>query len=111
MTAVSCIPNLSRRRWFITATLFIGAVSLYDAWLVVHFSEYITYMEQNPVGRWLLRVNAGDVGVLVRVKLAGTMLVLVALTLLEMKWQTASRPVTASLSAFQAGLLYYLTLY
>lgn len=101
----------SRHNWFTLLAAFIVAVSLYDAWLVVHFEDYIPYMEENPFGQWLLRINGWRVGLLVRVKLAGTLIVLLALLELRRRWHRAALPVTAGVGSFQAGLLYYLTLY
>jgi len=85
-------------------------VSLYDAWLIARFEDSIVFMEENPVGRWLLQINNGGSGVFIRVKLAGTLIVLT--TLLIMRWQESRAvvPVTTSISSFQAGLLCYLTL-
>jgi len=100
----------ARHRWFACALVFIGFVSLYDAWLIARFEESIVFMEENPVGRWLLQINNGGSGVFIRVKLAGTLIVLT--TLLIMRWQESRAvvPVTTSISSFQAGLLCYLTL-
>ncbi len=96
--------------WFPVALTFITVVSLYDTWLIARFDESIPSMEQNPIGLWLLQVNGGQVDVFIRVKLAGTLVVLS--TLFFMKWRRnrAVVPVTTSISPFQAGLLYYLTM-
>ena len=59
-----------RHRWFIAALVFISIVSIYDAWLIARFRESIVFMEENPAGRWLLRINNGEIGVFIRVKRA-----------------------------------------
>lgn len=95
--------------WFpILCSLIVG-VSLYDTHLIVKYSGTIGEMEENPIGCWLLEIADGGISVFVRAKLAGTLTVLSVLVYL---WRTRSRkalPVTASLAAYQTGLLAYLT--
>jgi hypothetical protein len=98
-----------RRNWFPLAISVIAAVSLYDTFLIVRFSEVIVTTEENPIGKWLLKVGDGSVGIFVRIKLAGTIVVLSSL--LGM-WLCRSRmvfPVTTSVASYQAGLFMYLT--
>lgn len=96
--------------WFPILCSVILGVSLYDTHLIVKYSHCIYEMEENPIGIWLLEIADGGVSVFVRAKLAGTLTVLTVLTIL---WKSRSRkalPVTASLAAYQTGLLAYLTL-
>lgn len=95
--------------WFPAFIVIIAAVSLYDTYLIIRFEDIIETSESNPVGVWLLEVADGEIGVFVRVKLAGT---IVVLTTLIMMWRWRVRmlfSVTSSLASFQAGLLFYLT--
>jgi len=91
------------------ALVVIAAVSLFDTFLIIHFSEVICSTEQNPIGRWLLSVGDGSIGIFVRFKLAGTLVVLSALCAM---WLCRSRlvfPVTTSVASYQVGLFMYLT--
>ena len=103
-----CI-NSVRRMWFTGMLLLIGSVSLYDTFLIVFFKETIMQLERNPMGLWLLQIANGEVGVFVRAKLAGTLIVLCVLVLLRRRESPTAMPVTTSIAACQTGLLGYLT--
>lgn len=95
--------------WFPVFIVIIAAVSLYDTYLIIRFSDMISIMESNPMGRWLLGVEGGQVGVFVRVKLAGTVLVLSVLMFMW-KWRTPMLfPITTTLALWQTCLMIYLT--
>lgn len=96
--------------WFPLLCLFILAVSLYDTFLIVEFQDLIGRTEKNPMGRWLIRIAGGEIGVFVRMKLAGTIVVLSVLVILQKMRSPRTLPVTTSVAAFQSGLLAYLTL-
>ncbi|MEQ9411994.1 MAG: hypothetical protein RIK87_30060 [Fuerstiella sp.] len=100
-----------RNHWFPILYCFIAAVSLYDAFLVVQFAGVIENLEENPAGRWLIALGGGEVGVFVRVKLAGTLVVMTVLATLYRLRSPRTMPVTASLAAYQTGLLSYLTMW
>lgn len=104
------IRRIRRRRlWFPAAMAIIAVVSLYDTYLIVAYGDALRVMEQNPVGRWLLEVNNYEVGVFVRSKLAGT---LVVLTVLFAMYRARSRfvfPVSTSVASGQVMLFVYLT--
>jgi len=99
-----------KRNWFPILCGFIVMVSLYDTFLIVRYSEQIRNLEENPIGRWLIDVAGGGVGIFVRCKLAGTTLVVVILTCLHRMRSRTALPVTSSIAAYQTGLLTYLTL-
>ncbi len=95
--------------WFPFLMIVITAVSVYDTWLVIRFSDWIIDLEKNPIGQWLLQQGDGNVGIFVRTKLAGTLIVLSTLTGM---WIYRSRilfPVAVSVAMYQTGLLLYLT--
>lgn len=95
--------------WFPAFIVIIAAVSLYDTYLIIRFAEFIYMMESNLMGRWLLEIAGGQVGVFVRVKLAGTLLVLSTLMFMW-KWRAPMLfPITSSIAAYQSCLLIYLT--
>lgn len=95
---------------FALMCLFVGLVSFYDAYLVVAYSESIMELEQNPVGRFLIEFNSGDVGLFVSVKAVGTALVIAALIGLYCTEKRLACSVAGGLTAFQFGLSLYLTL-
>ena len=89
--------------------MIIAAVSLYDTYLIIRFEEVICMMERNPMGGWLLEIAGGQVGVFVRVKLAGTLLVLSTLMFMW-KWRAPMLfPITTSIASYQSCLMVYLT--
>ena len=95
--------------WFPVLFVIIAAVSLYDTYLIIRFEEVIYMMERNPMGRWLLEIAGGQVGVFVRVKLAGTLLVLSTLMFMW-KWRAPMLfPITTSIASYQSCLMVYLT--
>lgn len=96
--------------WFPLLLAVIAAVSLYDTFLIVYFSDTIFEMEQNPLGSWLLRLGHGEVGLFVRAKLAGTVTVVAILLAMHRCRSRKTMPVTTSLAAYQTGLFTYLTL-
>ena len=88
--------------------VWIAAVSVHDAVLVVVYQDTIEQHEQNPVGRWLLQRHGGEVWLFVLVKLAGTAAVCVVLVSLYRYRPVLALPVAAALAGFQLLLLCYL---
>lgn len=95
--------------WFPAAIVIIAAVSMYDTYLIIRFKDMIYMMESNPMGRWLLEIGHGEVGVFVRVKLAGTLLVLSLLFFMKIRQFRLLFPVTTSVASCQTCLMIYLT--
>ena len=95
--------------WFPLLAVGIAAVSLYDAYLIVRFRDMIWMMEENPMGQWLLEIADGQVGIFVRVKLAGTVMVLSLLVLMWKMRMSMLFPVTTTIASWQTGLMIYLT--
>jgi hypothetical protein len=56
--------------------LFIGLVGALDTYLTVKFRVVIPHMEQNPLGKLLLRLDGGDVSLFVGCKVAGMIIAL-----------------------------------
>ncbi len=99
-----------RQQWIPFLIIVIAAVSLYDTYLILRFSDHINQLEENPVGRWLLQLGGGRVEVFVRAKLAGTLIVLSSLTGMRIYRSRLAVPVTASVATYQVVLLVYLTI-
>ncbi len=93
---------------FAAAMLFVGAVSVYDGYLVVRTGDEIRHFEKNPVGLFLIEHNHGDPTVFLMAKAAGTAVVLAALTMLYHRSQRIAFSVASALILFQAGLLVFL---
>jgi len=92
-----------------TCCLFVAAVSVHDAMLVVVNACVIGEVERNPVGRWLIELQGGEVWLFVLLKLVGTAVVCAVLvTLYEFRTRLALIA-SSGVAAFQVGLFCYLT--
>lgn len=89
--------------------MFVGLVSVYDAWLVVAFREIIHYTEQNPVGRLLIRLDSNGISYFLAAKAIGTALVLLALIVVHQLTHRYRHWIMAGVAGFQAWLLWYLS--
>ncbi|MCA9083133.1 MAG: hypothetical protein KDA81_03715 [Planctomycetaceae bacterium] len=97
------------KKIFLILLFVIAGVSIYDTYLTIHYSEVMYHMEQNPLGCWLIRLDGGQVGIFVRAKLAGTLVVLSTLVGFRRVGSRKTMPVTGSIAAYQTGLFTYLT--
>ena len=104
------VAGWARQGWFPACWSFIGMVSAFDTYLIDRFGDVLVTLEENPVGMFLINLNGGNVSVFIRLKLAGTVLVMSVLAGLYFYHRRWSFPVTASVAAFQFGLLFYLVL-
>jgi hypothetical protein len=93
---------------FAAALLFVGAVSVYDGYLVIRTGDEIVHFEKNPVGLYLIQINHGDPTAFLAAKGVGTLLVLAGLTLLYRRSPRLAVPVASALILFQGGLLIFL---
>lgn len=94
---------------FATCCLFVMAVSVHDAMLVVLNDVVICAVEQNPVGRWLIELQGGEVWLFVLVKLAGTAVACAVLVTLYQVRADLALAVSGGIALFQMALLCYLT--
>jgi len=93
---------------FASVLLFVGAVSVYDGYLVLRTGAEIREFEKNPVGLCLIECNHGNPTLFLIAKGVGTSVVLASLTLLYRRSQRMAFPVAYALLVFQAGLLIFL---
>jgi hypothetical protein len=93
---------------FAGVRFFVGAVSIYDGYLVLRTGEEIRDFEKNPVGLRLIAYNRGDPTLFLIAKGAGTTVVLACLTILFRRSQRMAFPVAYALLLFQSGLLIFL---
>lgn len=100
----------ANRTWYTVMCTFVAVVSCYDAWLVVRFSDSILELEQNPVGRFLIQIDGGDVGLFVATKLIGTLVVVASLAGIYVLSKRFAYPIAGGVSVFQAALSCYLSM-
>jgi len=93
---------------FIGTLAFVGAVSVYDGYLVVRTGDEIEAFEKNPVGLYLIQIDNGNPDVFLRVKAAGTIVALTGLSFLHRRSRRLAGPIAFALVAFQTGLLIFL---
>lgn len=94
---------------FAMCWVFIGAVSCFDAYLIVKFKDTLPMMELNPLGSLLLELDGGEPSLFVAAKFLGTMLVLGILFALRQKNRRMAGITAGSIAVFQFGLLMFLT--
>jgi hypothetical protein len=99
-----------RRGWFPALWLFIGAVSAMDCYLVFRFRDLMWELEENPIGRYLIELDNGNVTVFILTKAAGTVVVMCVLAGLYVYRRRWSFPITGSIAAFQLTLFIYVGL-
>jgi hypothetical protein len=87
----------------------IGMISALDIWFAVA-NESIMHVEQNPVCLALMKMDPGGFKFFIAGKAFGTSMVICSLVLLHRKNYCHAMKVTYSVTAFQVGLLTYLTL-
>jgi hypothetical protein len=88
--------------------VLVGAVSVHDAILVVLHDDVIDEMEANPLGKWLLELQGGEVWLFVLLKLVGTAFVGATLIMLYSRHRRMAISVAGALAVFQLLLLGYL---
>jgi hypothetical protein len=99
-----CGPTFSAL-WFV-----IGAISAYDAFLAMKHRSELAAMEENLIGRALLELDGDDPALFLAVKFLGTIAalgILASLYQLRPRW---AMTVAYGVSAFQIGLVVYLSL-
>jgi hypothetical protein len=96
-------------RWFMACWIFIGLVSVHDAYLAVLYEPELAQLERNPVGRWLLELAGGGAWMLVAAKALGTLIACSALLWLYGHDKRRAMVVVAVLAALQLALLIYLS--
>jgi len=96
--------------------LIIGLVSVYDMVMTVKYAQHLKYLEENPVGRWMMQLDQlqsgamPDLTLFLSAKSAGTALVLIILAVLYHRQRRIGHPVAFGVSVFQLMLLWYLTI-
>jgi hypothetical protein len=94
---------------FAACCLIVMAVSVHDAMLVVLNAEIILAVERNPVARWLIQLQRGDIWLFVLAKLLGTAIACSILVVLYEFRDRLALVAAGGVASFQIMLLYYLT--
>ncbi len=102
------LPNVPTALVFFSIVAFVGAVSLYDGYLVIRTGRDIREFEKNPVGTLLLDWGHGDPTLFLSAKALGTTLALGFLTVLYRRCRRVAFPVAYALLFFQTALLIFL---
>jgi len=88
--------------------LFIIAVSMYDAYLVLQLRDVIHTTERNPLGLALLELAGGDVWLFLLVKVAGTIVACTLLLILfKVDWKLGLA-IASIMAVLQFALLLFL---
>jgi hypothetical protein len=95
---------------FFALWLFVMFVSVLDGYLVFRFRHLIHWTELNPLGRWLISANGGQVWSLLGLKYAGTTLACSLLLLVYWKNARLGTLIAAALAVLQLSLLLFLLL-
>ena len=95
-------------RLFLALSLFVIFVSVVDGYLVLRNRHFL--QELNPVGRFLIQLNGGQVWYLLAAKFAGTVISCGLLLLVYWKKRPLGIIIAASLAMLQMCLLLFLWL-
>jgi hypothetical protein len=90
--------------------LFVIFVSVFDGYLVLRFRDELHSTELNPLGRMLIRLNGGQVWLLLALKFIGTIVVASAVLLIYGRWPRIGLTIAGVIAAFQLWLLLFLLL-
>jgi len=89
----------------VTIIVCISAIDLY--WLSKN-RDFMIPMEQNPLGKWLLHADNGDVSLFILCKFLGTFIVIGSLYFLNFHKSKYAKTVATTIAIAQIILLCYL---
>lgn len=87
---------------------FIGVSAAYDVYLSVKYHETLRVLELNPLGRWLLELDCGNVALFMGCKLLGTIIVLGTLQMLYLYRPNLGIRTTVGVAGVQAAVVVFL---
>ena len=102
------IPKEYHKYYFALLWLSIGLISSVDLYWCIKNQHIIAQIEENPIGRYLIELDQGDVALFMGIKMAGTDTALGALIFLYHWKKRYAWIATITLSILQFCLLYYL---
>jgi hypothetical protein len=95
---------------FAALWLFVIFVSVFDGYLVVRFRHELHKTELNPLGRWLIQLNGGQVWLLLATKFAGTVAAAALVLLIYGRWPRLGITIASVVASLQLCLLLFLVL-
>ena len=102
------IAERDRKLYFAVMWVAIGMISAIDLYWAVKNQHIMLEMEENPIGRWLLLQDDGDVALFMGIKMAGTTLALGILIFLYHYQRRFAWISIITLTILQFYLLHYL---
>ncbi len=103
------VSDMIKKIAFVVALLaFVTFVQAYDMYWAIKLQESLYQNELNPIGRWLIAADDGDVSLFMAAKLISTVLVLSLASFLCIKNYRIGLITCCALSAFQGFLLWFL---
>lgn len=88
--------------------LIIGFISAFDSYCSIKYRDFLYEFEQNPIGRYLIELDNGDVSLFIMIKIMGTILTLGILILLFLYNSKIGQISCFGVCTFQLFLLIYL---
>jgi hypothetical protein len=111
MSKLHLAPIIARRYYkyyFSILWLAIGLISSVDLYWAIKNQCIIAQNEENPIGRYLIQLDQGEVALFMGIKMAGTILTLGILIFLYHWRRLYAWTAIVSLSIVQFWLLHYL---
>ena len=107
----------STRVSLISYLITVASVAVYDFVLTITYAPMLQYMEENPLGRWIMGLDrlslefgeSPDLTLFLTMKVIGTMTVLASMYALVQWRSRIGHPVALGVSSFQIFLAVYLT--
>ena len=90
--------------------MFITCVSVYDVYWSFKTAAILPQMEENPLGRWLIQLDGGDISLFMTAKMVGTMFVILAIPGIYQFKRSWGMICCAAVAVFQCLLLVYFEL-
>jgi len=84
--------------------LFIAAVSALDVYMSIKYQYRLIDEEWNPLGRWLMAIDGGSVGLFLSCKFFGNVVTLAVLQALYFSYRTLCLIATSVLMVLQGFL-------
>lgn len=86
----------------------VWIVSAVDVYWSIYLGDTLHRNELNPIGRWLIALDNGNVALFMAVKFLGTTFVLAILPLIFIYRKDIGYAITCGLGSLMCGLFYFL---
>ena len=99
------LPTIFAALW-----LFAIFVSVFDGYLVIRYRHELHRTELNPVGRFLIQLNGGQVWLMLAAKFLGTIAAATLVLLIFGRWPRIGMTIACAIAGLQLALLLFLLL-